>query len=169
MHVLYSNSRIFVIPVYIFNGRKQTLVDTIGILSAMRMRGLHDKRHLLAKLRIAGSENCPWTQLPEKADTCMLWEPLKTLINHKSTGGRDLTPQRFARWFCGKKIVPRAFKNFFFGVFRNFWQLFIKIVLLRSYATLCEWMSAQNLRIFCIWVQNIYRKWLLMLKFNFGH
>ena len=44
-------------PVYIFNGRKQTLVDTIGILSARRMRGLHDKRHLLAKLRIAGSEN----------------------------------------------------------------------------------------------------------------
>ena len=55
---MYSNSRIFVIPVYIFNGRKQTLVDTIGILSALRMRGLHDKRHLLAKLRIAGSENC---------------------------------------------------------------------------------------------------------------
>ena len=40
-------------PVYIFNGRKQTLVDTIGILSALRMRGLHEKRHLLAKLRIA--------------------------------------------------------------------------------------------------------------------
>ena len=50
MHVLYSDSRIF-------NGRKQTLVDTIGILSALRMRGLHEKRHLLAKLRIAGSEN----------------------------------------------------------------------------------------------------------------
>ena len=42
----------FVIPVYIFNGRKQTLVDTIGILSALRMRGLHDKRHLLAKLQL---------------------------------------------------------------------------------------------------------------------
>ena len=42
----------------IFNGRKQTLVNTIGILSALGMRGLHDKRHLLAKLRIAGSENC---------------------------------------------------------------------------------------------------------------
>ena len=27
---LYSNSRIFVIPVYIFNGRKQTQVDTSG-------------------------------------------------------------------------------------------------------------------------------------------
>ena len=54
---LFTNSRIFVIPVYIFNGRKQTLVDTIGILSALRMRGLHDKRHLLAKLRICGSEN----------------------------------------------------------------------------------------------------------------
>ena len=36
---------------------ENTLVDTIGILSALRMRGLHDKRHLLAKLRIAGSEN----------------------------------------------------------------------------------------------------------------
>ena len=57
MPVLYSNSRIFVIPVYIFNGRKQTLVDTIRILSALRMHDLHDKRHLLAKLRIAGSEN----------------------------------------------------------------------------------------------------------------
>ena len=30
MHVLYSNSRIFVIPVYIFNGRIQTQVDTSG-------------------------------------------------------------------------------------------------------------------------------------------
>ena len=30
MHVLYSNSRIFVIPVYIFNGRKQALDDTSG-------------------------------------------------------------------------------------------------------------------------------------------
>ena len=49
--VLYSNSRIFVIPVYIFNGRKQKL----GILSVLRMRGLHDKHHLLAKLRICGS------------------------------------------------------------------------------------------------------------------
>ena len=29
----------------------------IRILSALRMRGLHDKRHLLAKLRIAGSKN----------------------------------------------------------------------------------------------------------------
>ena len=38
-------------------GRKQTLVDTIGILPALRMRGLHDKRHLLAKLRICGSES----------------------------------------------------------------------------------------------------------------
>ena len=57
MSVLHSNSTIFVIPVYIFNGRKQTLVDTIEILSALRMRGLHDQRHLLAKLRICGSEN----------------------------------------------------------------------------------------------------------------
>ena len=53
MYVLYSNSWIFVIPVYIFNGRKQTFVDTIGILSALGMRGLHDKRHLLAKLLFA--------------------------------------------------------------------------------------------------------------------
>ena len=30
--------------------------DTIGILSALRIRGLHDKRHLLAKLSICGSE-----------------------------------------------------------------------------------------------------------------
>ena len=53
MSVLYSHSRIFVIPVYI----SKNLVDTIGTLSALRMHGLHDKRHLLAKLRIAGSEN----------------------------------------------------------------------------------------------------------------
>ena len=57
MPALYSNSRICVIPVYISNGRKQMLVDTIGLLSALCMRGLHDKRHLLAKLLIAGSEN----------------------------------------------------------------------------------------------------------------
>ena len=57
MSVLYSNSRIFVIPLYIFNGRKQTLVDMIGILSGLRMRGLHDKPHLLAKLHICGRVN----------------------------------------------------------------------------------------------------------------
>ena len=40
-----------------FNGRKHTLVDTSGYAAhALRMRGLHDKRQLLAKLRIAGSE-----------------------------------------------------------------------------------------------------------------
>ena len=47
----------FVISVYIFNGRKQMLVNTIGILPVLRMHGLHDKRHLLAKLRICDSEN----------------------------------------------------------------------------------------------------------------
>ena len=73
MSVLYSNSRIFklkdfllitliilkffTIPVYILNGRKQTLGNTIRILPALRMRGLHDKRHLLAKLHICDSEN----------------------------------------------------------------------------------------------------------------
>ena len=55
MSVLYSNSRIFVIPVYTFNGRKQTLVDMIGILSALCMHGLHDKLH------ICGCENWFWT------------------------------------------------------------------------------------------------------------
>ena len=35
MHALYSNSRIFVIPVYIFNGGKQTQVDRSA---GMRMR-----------------------------------------------------------------------------------------------------------------------------------
>ena len=55
--LFYTQLKDFVIPVYIFNGRKQTLVDMIGILSALRMCGLHDKHHLLAKLRICGSEN----------------------------------------------------------------------------------------------------------------
>ena len=36
---------------------KKTLVDMIGILSGVRMRGLHDKPHLLAKLRICGRVN----------------------------------------------------------------------------------------------------------------
>ena len=52
------------IPVYIFNGRKQTLVNTIGLLPALRMRGLHDKRHLSAKLRICDSKNCNDPILP---------------------------------------------------------------------------------------------------------
>ena len=68
MSVLYSNSRILIIPVYIFNGRKQTLVDMIGILSALRKRGLHDKRHLLAKLRICGSENYYFPLLAPNVD-----------------------------------------------------------------------------------------------------
>ena len=57
-YLFYTQTQgFFVILVYIFNGRKQTLVDTIRILSALRMRGLHDKRLLLAKLHICGSEN----------------------------------------------------------------------------------------------------------------
>ena len=41
------------------------LVDTIGILSVLRMRGLHDKRHLLAKLHICGSKNCSFIVMNE--------------------------------------------------------------------------------------------------------
>ena len=44
--------------VYIFSGRKQMLVNAIGILPALCMHGMHDKCHLLAKLRICDSENC---------------------------------------------------------------------------------------------------------------
>ena len=33
------------------------LVNMIGTLPALRMRGLHDKRHLLAKLHICDSKN----------------------------------------------------------------------------------------------------------------
>ena len=40
-----------------FQWKKTNSSRPIGILSALRMRGLHDKRQLLAKLRIAGSEN----------------------------------------------------------------------------------------------------------------
>ena len=40
-----------------FQWKKTNSSRHIGILSALRMRGLHDKRQLLAKLRIAGSEN----------------------------------------------------------------------------------------------------------------
>ena len=39
-----------------FQWKKTNSSRHIGILSALRMRGLHDKRQLLAKLRIAGSE-----------------------------------------------------------------------------------------------------------------
>ena len=57
-----QTERIFVIPVYIFNGRKQTLVYMIGILPALHMHRLHDKRHLLAKLCICDSKNCVGVQ-----------------------------------------------------------------------------------------------------------
>ena len=40
-----------------FQWKKTNASRHIGILSALRMRGLHNKRQLLAKLRIAGSEN----------------------------------------------------------------------------------------------------------------
>ena len=40
-----------------FQWKKTNSSRHIGILSALRMRDLHDKRQLLAKLRIAGSEN----------------------------------------------------------------------------------------------------------------
>ena len=47
-----------------FQWKKTNSSRHIGILSALRMRGLHDKRQLLAKLRIAGSENPldPWSE-----------------------------------------------------------------------------------------------------------
>ena len=40
-----------------FQWKKTNSSRHIGILSALRMRDLHDKRQLLAKLHIAGSEN----------------------------------------------------------------------------------------------------------------
>ena len=92
MPVLYSNSRIFVIPVYISNGRKHTLVDTIGILSALRMRGLHDKRHLLAKLRICGSENCPG-QVSLIWATCTMEHQEKKLVLSSELGKQTLILQ----------------------------------------------------------------------------
>ena len=47
-HVCFSNqTQGFLIPVH-FQWRKQTLVNTLD-MSVLRMRGLHDKRHLLAK------------------------------------------------------------------------------------------------------------------------
>ena len=58
-YLFYTQTQgFFVIPVYIFNGKKQQLVDMIGILSVLHMSGLHDKRHLLAKLRICITEIC---------------------------------------------------------------------------------------------------------------
>ena len=39
------------------NKLKSTHRDTVSAAHALRMRGLNDKRQLLAKLRIAGSEN----------------------------------------------------------------------------------------------------------------
>ena len=39
------------------NKLKSTHRDTVSAAHTLRMRGLHDKRQLLAKLRIAGSEN----------------------------------------------------------------------------------------------------------------
>ena len=53
-----SNSRIFCNTCVNFQWKKTNSSRHIGILSALRKRGLHDKRQLLAKLRIAGSENC---------------------------------------------------------------------------------------------------------------
>ena len=49
------------------------LVDTIGILSVLRMRGLQDKRHLLAKLHICGSENCSFivNEIEERAKSLL--------------------------------------------------------------------------------------------------
>ena len=38
------------------NKRKSTHRDTVSAAHALRIRGLHDKRQLLAKVRIAGSE-----------------------------------------------------------------------------------------------------------------
>ena len=57
MMVSFKTGLFYTQVMYIFNGRKQMLVNMIGILSALRMRGLHDKRHLLAKLHICGSKN----------------------------------------------------------------------------------------------------------------
>ena len=106
MSVLYSNSMIFVIPVYIFNGRKQTLVDRIGILSALRMRGLHDKRHLLAKLRIWGSEN--WKILvPKQIHVWYFWEKQVSLTEciHMSMGTQNLDLKKmYLRELSGSKF-----------------------------------------------------------------
>ena len=45
------------------NKHKSTHRDTVSAAHALRMRDLHDKRQLLAKLRIAGSEKWKFWKL----------------------------------------------------------------------------------------------------------
>ena len=77
---------------YIFNGRKQTLVDTSGIRDtvsaahALRMRGLHDKRQLLAKLRIAGSEKSARNQREISEKFSIATMAALTILFFKHTG-----------------------------------------------------------------------------------
>ena len=84
MHVLYSNSRIFVIPFQWkkTNGSRHDR-DTVSAAHALRMRGLHDKRHLLAKLRIAGSEN--HLQMPVVKIKMAVDNPIKFPISFRIT------------------------------------------------------------------------------------
>ena len=54
--IAITKSKIFQTLCVHFQWKKTNSSRHIGILSALRMRCLHDKRQLLAKLRIAGSE-----------------------------------------------------------------------------------------------------------------
>ena len=68
--------------------------DTVSVAHALRMRDLHDKRHLLVKLRIAGSEN---SNLIKVVVLAQYWEVgLRWCFSIH--WGNIITLMRFALW-----------------------------------------------------------------------
>ena len=95
----------------------------------------------------------PVVQVPYTQITATYHQVCLTLI--RPGGGVDPPLDVSRKCF----YVLRAFATFFFRVLRNFWCYFRKnwAYCYQSYATLCNRASAQNMGIFWICVQNIWK------------
>ena len=95
-------------------------------------------------------------------------------INPKRTGGGgglDSSPPRPSRAIISRNLfpLPRAFMTCVFQVLRNFMPVLTDRlgVRFKSYATLCNRASAQNLNIFWISVQNIWKMATCAIRLHF--
>ena len=109
MSVLYSNSRIFCNTCVHFQWKKTNACrHDRDAVSAGACVDLHDKRHLLAKLRICASENCC---CPIWAD---MWFGLASSLSVKRMASKLLVCWTWLLPVCRYiGITETFFKNFF--------------------------------------------------------
>ena len=126
--------------------------------------------HILLLGTEAKSSHCQFFCMPCACVHVLL--PGTRRYNRTGGGGGgfpplDVSRDNFAEFFFR---APR-FRDFFLSSLAQLWTLFSykSGAPFRGYATLCNRASAQNMGIFWICVQNIWKIiWLFVLKIHFG-